>query len=987
MELTFSELQLQPETNRGRMTLELSLDGPRSQWAIASIRYVAPNGRKMKARVLGKPKLSNGKETVVRVTFYGRLPVARSGKTHLQVLLRDSSGTNASFDVHPLVVDASPDSDMRGDERLPLSAPAARFSLQVPPALDKLRDGLRGLEGTPLGNVGSILCNPSSWTRQGMLSRDALDRLLPLVKHIALPQADPYAELYREALVRLLSYPHTQRVVLDNAIPDVSWEPFGDGLVLLKPPAGSDNFKRLLHKKSIDVDGRVLLVAKSRYFYCVVHSITPGGIVVDPLNVPLRGRGTRATILQSLDRRTLETVLISTTNAMASSGVQDALFPKPFDGPATGDAVGLAAFRAVVDGPAGETRRFSAAALNDEQKSAVGQILLRPPLVVVQGPPGTGKTTTLVHAAAQIAMSGARVLIIAQSNSAADTVFLKLHPLLEEARGHAKPAIRVYCQSMTKTKVKRSVQNDTEAANLLWGNTVFKTVRRRGRDVRVPTFPAKGDMERAGVVVMTVAMASRLADSEGGGARFDYLFVDEASQIGRLDVVAPLLTLTPDVPAATLPHHVPGLVERAQDAGVFGPDGVPAGRPLVPGSGSKWRFVSPTLVVFGDRHQLGPVAFGSIAGICGDRISLMESLTGVVEPPAREMLEAMSDRASGALGAVEDDEDADVDAPAASAAASSSSSTPASRRQENLVASTLRDEIRNVPGLRTPPPEWVRAMQRLLERTTSPEGEEAWTSSHGLKMGDPRVVDLVQSHRANATLTQAWSVLTYEGRVIASRGERSDLPGHERGRRALAAFLRVCEKQGVPSTRRLSLAQRVEVCARNALEPPITEEKPRGILVVCVDAPVKFVRGSARNEEEIKWINSFVEALSNTDKETSIVVAPYRAQCEALQAALPGVPCGPVEVFQGQEASIVFITTSRGMRTTGSSGALAEDGIGFLSNPRRMNVAVTRARDCLVVVASSTVIKASPLLKGLAAAAVMMGCFVDTSGKFLPPSA
>ncbi|KAJ1453685.1 AAA domain-containing protein, partial [Pelagophyceae sp. CCMP2097] len=73
------------------------------------------------------------------------------------------------------------------------------------------------------------------------------------------------------------------------------------------------------------------------------------------------------------------------------------------------------------------------------------------------------------------------------------------------------------------------------------------------------------------------------------------------------------------------------------------------------------------------------------------------------------------------------------------------------------------------------------------------------------------------------------------------------------------------------------------------------------------------------------------------------VVTPYRAQREWLAslARLPGVDVNTVDGFQGQERDVIIFTAVR----TNTHG-----GIGFLSNARRLNVALTRARRKVVVV-------------------------------------
>lgn len=77
------------------------------------------------------------------------------------------------------------------------------------------------------------------------------------------------------------------------------------------------------------------------------------------------------------------------------------------------------------------------------------------------------------------------------------------------------------------------------------------------------------------------------------------------------------------------------------------------------------------------------------------------------------------------------------------------------------------------------------------------------------------------------------------------------------------------------------------------------------------------------------------------------VISPYRAQVECLNEAIeadPRVVVQTIDGFQGQERDVVLISLTR---------SNAEGSIGFLSDYRRMNVAMTRARRKLVVVGDS----------------------------------
>ena len=87
-----------------------------------------------------------------------------------------------------------------------------------------------------------------------------------------------------------------------------------------------------------------------------------------------------------------------------------------------------------------------------------------------------------------------------------------------------------------------------------------------------------------------------------------------------------------------------------------------------------------------------------------------------------------------------------------------------------------------------------------------------------------------------------------------------------------------------------------------------------------------------------------------------LVVAPYNAQVSALRRTLAplGVTrVGTVDKFQGQEAPIVIYSC------TASSPQDAPRGMAFLYDPHRFNVATSRARGAVIVVASPALFEAN----------------------------
>jgi len=111
--------------------------------------------------------------------------------------------------------------------------------------------------------------------------------------------------------------------------------------------------------------------------------------------------------------------------------------------------------------------------------------------------------------------------------------------------------------------------------------------------------------------------------------------------------------------------------------------------------------------------------------------------------------------------------------------------------------------------------------------------------------------------------------------------------------------------------------------------------------------------GSKFNPGEARVVMALVRRLVRAGLQAGDigVITPYSAQVGVLRElrgeSLPGLEISTVDGFQGREKEAVVISTVR---------CNSEGGVGFLSDRRRMNVAVTRARrHCCLVGDSETV--------------------------------
>lgn len=141
---------------------------------------------------------------------------------------------------------------------------------------------------------------------------------------------------------------------------------------------------------------------------------------------------------------------------------------------------------------------------------------------------------------------------------------------------------------------------------------------------------------------------------------------------------------------------------------------------------------------------------------------------------------------------------------------------------------------------------------------------------------------------------------------------------------------------------------------------------------------------STSNPEEavflFKHLTQFTHELRAQDPAGELprvaVISPYRQQVELLKEQLLHSPLlqlygdrlsvNTIDSFQGQERDIVYISMTR---------SNPESKIGFLSDIRRMNVAMTRARKKLVIVGDSATLSQSPFYAGLIRYAEEQGAY------------
>ncbi len=108
---------------------------------------------------------------------------------------------------------------------------------------------------------------------------------------------------------------------------------------------------------------------------------------------------------------------------------------------------------------------------------------------------------------------------------------------------------------------------------------------------------------------------------------------------------------------------------------------------------------------------------------------------------------------------------------------------------------------------------------------------------------------------------------------------------------------------------------------------------------------------SLQNEGELRIVQNIVEKES-INLLTTAIISPYSGQVSAAKEILPKeLRISTIDSFQGQEKETIIVSLVR---------SNDENDIGFLKDYRRMNVAITRAKEQLIVIGDSATIGGDP---------------------------
>ncbi|KAM3933121.1 helicase MOV-10 [Leptodactylus fuscus] len=131
------------------------------------------------------------------------------------------------------------------------------------------------------------------------------------------------------------------------------------------------------------------------------------------------------------------------------------------------------------------------------------------------------------------------------------------------------------------------------------------------------------------------------------------------------------------------------------------------------------------------------------------------------------------------------------------------------------------------------------------------------------------------------------------------------------------------------------------------------------------------------NVHEIEVLVSYLQDLLESQGKKGIpkispkeigIISPYRKQVEKIRKAIDKVfkavadikdlKIGSVEEFQGQERKVILISTVRSCPDYVKFDE--EFSLGFLKNPKRFNVSITRAKALLIMIGNSIILRKDP---------------------------
>ncbi|KAL4522814.1 hypothetical protein Ndes2437A_g07565 [Nannochloris sp. 'desiccata'] len=261
-----------------------------------------------------------------------------------------------------------------------------------------------------------------------------------------------------------------------------------------------------------------------------------------------------------------------------------------------------------------------------------------------------------------------------------------------------------------------------------------------------------------------------------------------------------------------------------------------------------------------------------------------------------------------------------------------------------------------------------------------------WQSSDTLLQSGlvPSTSMLLANYRSHESLLNLPSKLFYRGQLVAAADPDSVLPPQWKETRNTCANPE--EEDEVDG----------ELGEGKHVEDDIIDEENDKVNTTSASLMFYGVCGQQMRESDIPSYHNPLEAAAIADlvqgllnskhagvKYTDIgIMATYRRQVQSIrlllrQRGLGQVRVGTVDDYQGQEERIVFISlvNSSGQQSSFSSFENDAQYLGLWNNPKRFNVAITRAKALLVVVGHPAALIVDPSWKELLRHCARIGAF------------
>jgi superfamily I DNA and/or RNA helicase len=552
--------------------------------------------------------------------------------------------------------------------------------------------------------------------------------------------------------------------------------------------------------------------------------------------------------------------------------------------------------------------------LDKPKRDAVALALSSPDFTVVQGPPGTGKTTFIAEVAVQVKerRRSSKLLLTSQTHVAVDNAAVRI--------GELRPDLRV-------VRVGRADRVDAAAQHL----TVESQLRRWREDVS----------QRSREYMQTWA-AERGIDENAVGA---YRDIADLAQIGQRVARA-------EARATELAAEESRLLDRLTDPHV-----------AVPGDDS-------TTIVGDDQEEYGAV------------VDELEQRHKEVAD-ARKLGKELTDRLCALLGVprIESADDA--------------------RRMVAAKFPARSEDVEMFLNLSTLQDEWLLrfGQGRDFERAVVEHADVVAGTCVGVASSmaadaefDIAIIDEASKATPTETLvpmvrSNSWILVGDERQlppfVETALEDEGILEEFDLTKDQLARTVFDHLNETLPATRTVALTSQhrmiepigklVSDCFYDGVLTSARGSEPDFRAIgLALDTPVLWASTSAAkdhaekrigtsfcNHAEIHAIERLLKRLQqaarNSDETLRVgVVAGYQAQTDRLRRNIrPGdsswshlaIDVHPVDSFQGQERDLIVYSVVRSNN---------ESNLGFLRSDRRLNVALSRGREALVIVGDAT---------------------------------